>query len=94
MKEPEYEPEAMEGNAFAQAVQKAKAAGMKKGDKFKIGDKEYTSRRRRLITKSMTEKANPDFLDMDKDGDKKSPMKKAIKDKKKEVKEGAEESTN
>ena len=30
----------------------------------------------------MTEtKAKPDFLDMDKDGDKKEPMKKAIKDK-------------
>jgi len=27
-------------------------------------------------------KAKPDFLDMDKDGDKKEPMKKAIKDKK------------
>jgi len=26
-------------------------------------------------------KAKPDFLDMDKDGDKKEPMKKAIKDK-------------
>ena len=31
-----------EGNMFAQAVQKAKAAGMKAGDKFKVGDKEYT----------------------------------------------------
>ena len=31
-----------EGNQFAQAVQKAKAAGMKSGDKFKVGDKEYT----------------------------------------------------
>ena len=31
-----------EGNAFAQAVQKAKAAGMKAGDKFKVGDQEYT----------------------------------------------------
>ena len=31
-----------EGNEFALAVNKAKAAGMKKGDKFKIGDKEYT----------------------------------------------------
>jgi len=29
-----------EGNAFAQAVQKAKAAGMKKGDKFKTPDGE------------------------------------------------------
>lgn len=39
------------------------------------------------------ETAKPDFLDMDKDGDKKEPMKKAIKDKKKKkpVKEGAEE---
>jgi len=33
-----------EGNAFAQAVQKAKAAGMKAGDKFKVGDEEHTLR--------------------------------------------------
>jgi ribosomal protein L17 len=31
-----------EGNMFAQAVQKAKAAGMKAGDKFTVGDQEYT----------------------------------------------------
>ena len=31
-----------EGNEFAMAVQKANAAGMKAGDKFKVGDKEYT----------------------------------------------------
>ena len=31
-----------EGNEFAHAVRKAKAAGMKAGDKFKVGDKEYT----------------------------------------------------
>ena len=36
--------EALEGNAFAQAVQQAKAAGMKKGDKFKVGDEEHTLR--------------------------------------------------
>jgi len=36
------EPVAAEGNQFAQAVQKAKAAGMKSGDKFKVGDDEYT----------------------------------------------------
>jgi hypothetical protein len=36
--------------------------------------------------------AKPDFLDMDKDGDKKEPMKKAIQDKKKKnIKEGAED---
>jgi hypothetical protein len=36
-------------------------------------------------------KAKPDFLDMDKDGNKKEPMKKAVADKKKApVKEGAD----
>ena len=30
----------------------------------------------------MGEAAKPDFLDLDKDGDKKEPMKKAVKDKK------------
>ena len=37
-----------------------------------------------LLKAKMTEaskKAKPDFLDMDKDGDKKEPMKKAVKDK-------------
>ncbi len=48
--------------------------------------------------KKMEEGAKPDFLDMDKDGDKKEPMKKAVADKKKnpfakkdeKVKEAAE----
>ena len=86
-----------EGNEFALAVNKAKAAGMKKGDKFKIGDKEYTLKDCEDMLETMKKKkmkeAKPDFLDMDKDGDKKEPMKKAIKDKeKKKIKEGAEES--
>jgi hypothetical protein len=34
--------QASEGNAFAQAVAKAKAAGMKPGDKFSVGGTEYT----------------------------------------------------
>lgn len=33
------------------------------------------------LWKALEEKKKPDFLDMDKDGDKKEPMKKAIKDK-------------
>jgi hypothetical protein len=37
-------------------------------------------------------KAKPDFLDMDKDGDKKEPMKKAIKDKAKKVDEAKSKS--
>jgi hypothetical protein len=32
--------------------------------------------------KKLSEGAKPDFLDMDKDGDKKEPMKKAVVDKK------------
>jgi len=45
-----------------------------------------------ITEREANEAAKPDFLDMDKDGDKKEPMKKAIKDKKKkQVKEGAEE---
>ena len=39
---PGYTDKTNEGNQFAQAVQKAKAAGMKAGDKFKVGDQEYT----------------------------------------------------
>jgi len=41
--------------------------------------------------KEVDEAAKPDFLDVDKDGDKKEPMKKALKDKKKkQVKESAD----
>lgn len=36
-------------------------------------------------------KSKPDFLDMDKDGDKEEPMKKAIKDKEKKTDEAVEE---
>jgi len=39
---PGYVDKTDEGNEFAHAVRKAKAAGMKQGDKFKVGDKEYT----------------------------------------------------
>jgi hypothetical protein len=106
----EYEAQRMqskfgEGNEFAQAVQKAKAAGMKPGDKFEVGGKEYTLKDAieqaglQLETffgedESVAEdelveyKQKPDFLDMDKDGDKTEPMKKAIKDK--EAKEDTE----
>ena len=41
-----------------------------------------------VVSEIMDEKkAKPDFLDLDKDGDKKEPMKKAAKDKKEKVKE-------
>ena len=85
----------MEGNAFAQAVQKAKAAGMKKGDKFKVDGKEYTLQDAEdLLAKVMNEKAKPDYIDLDKDGNKTEPMKKAAKDKEnKKVKEHGQDNT-
>lgn len=57
-----------EGNEFSGALAKAKAAGQ---DEFEVDGKKY----------KVKEAAKPDFLDMDKDGDKEEPMKKALKDK-------------
>ena len=45
---------------------------------------------RKVVEAKKKEGAKPDFLDMDKDGNKKEPMKKAVADKKKTVKESAE----
>jgi hypothetical protein len=44
--------------------------------------------------KPFEESAKPDFLDMDKDGDKKEPMKKAVKDKKVKEETGKFDKTN
>lgn len=54
-----------------QSPKSAKTWGMKDSEKFDNRDKE------------VKEGKKPDFLDMDKDGDKKEPMKKAVADKKK-----------
>ena len=57
---------------------KALNAGLSKGEKeyYKL---KYTVK----AISEVAEAAKPDFLDMDKDGDKKEPMKKAVADKKK-----------
>jgi hypothetical protein len=44
--------------------------------------------KKKKMAKIMDEGAKPDFLDMDKDGDKKEPMKKAVADKKDGPKKG------
>ena len=59
-----------EGNEFSGALAKAKAAGAKE---FEVDGKKY----------QVKEAAKPDFLDLDKDGNKKESMKKAAADKKK-----------
>ena len=54
--------------------------------------KKKKEEKKKKIAKIMDEGSKPDFLDMDKDGDKKEPMKKAVADKKKKktVKESVE----
>ena len=61
-----------EGNKFAYNVIKAKAAGLKKADLDGDGDME-----------PVREAAKPDYIDLDRDGDRKETMKKAAADKKK-----------
>jgi hypothetical protein len=63
-----------EGNEFSGALAQAKKMGKKE---FEVAGKKY----------KVKEASKPDFLDMDKDGNKKEPMKKAAADKKKEVEE-------
>ena len=60
-----------------------KAKGLKlAGDKDKEKIKQYADELGKLAMQ-LKEKAKPDYIDIDKDGDKKEPMKKAAKDAKK-----------
>ena len=60
-----------------------KAKGLKlSGDKDKEKIKQYANELGKLAMQ-LKEKAKPDYIDIDKDGDKKEPMKKAAKDAKK-----------
>ena len=57
--------------------------GQKKLDVDKDGKLEKSDFAKLRSSKGVKEAAKPDFLDMDKDGNKKEPMKKAVADKKK-----------
>ena len=63
-----------------QSPKSAKTWGMKDGAKFDNRDKAVDETYGQGV---YAEGKKPDFLDMDKDGDKKEPMKKAVADKKK-----------
>ena len=71
---PGKKKEAVGESSEAQKAAREKFMNMVKGKKDK---------------KEVKEGAKPDFLDIDKDGDKKEPMKKAVADKKKKVSEGS-----
>lgn len=70
-----YEDDMEEGNAFSGAVAKAKADGIQPGETITVGGKKYPVKEGK--------KAKPDYIDLDKDGNKKESMKKAAKDKEK-----------
>ncbi len=64
-----------------------KKSGSKYGGSKQAADKDEEEDESKKKDKKVKEAAKPDYLDFDKDGNKKEPMKKALKDKK--VKEGA-----
>lgn len=71
-------------------------AGKNYGAEKQPFDKDDDDKPAKKVSKKVKEAAKPDFLDMDKDGDKKEPMKKAVADKKKgavgkKVEEGKDE---
>ena len=70
-----------EGNKFAFNVIKAKAAGLKKADLDGDGDMEPV--READYVGLEEKKAKPDYIDLDRDGNRKETMKKAAADKKK-----------
>ena len=70
-----------EGNKFAYNVIKAKAAGLKKADLDGDGDMEPV--READYVGLEEKKAKPDYIDLDRDGNRKETMKKAAADKKK-----------
>jgi len=80
VQEDQVDEEPNEGNEFSGALAKAKAAGAKE---FEVDGKTY----------QVKEGKKPDFLDLDKDGDKEEPMDKAADEKedKEEVKESSAE---
>jgi hypothetical protein len=70
-----------EGNYFGNQVRLAKAAGLKKADLDGDGDMEPV--READYVGLEEKKAKPDYIDLDKDGNRKETMKKAAADKKK-----------
>jgi len=93
--------ESIDESSAAQKAAREKFMSMVKGKKKSVEEsaktdsdaeaKKKKEEKKKKVAKIMDEGSKPDFLDMDKDGDKKEPMKKAVADKKKKtVKESVE----
>jgi hypothetical protein len=84
--------ESIDESSAAQKAAREKFMSMVKGKKKSVEEsaktdddaeaKKKKEEKKKKIAKIMDEGSKPDFLDMDKDGDKKEPMKKAVADKK------------
>jgi hypothetical protein len=74
--------ESIEEASKAQSAARDKFMAMVKGKKDDKKDSKKDDKKEESVKEG---KGKPDFLDMDKDGDKKEPMKKAVADKKKGV---------
>jgi hypothetical protein len=84
--------ESIDESSAAQKAAREKFMSMVKGKKKSVEEsakaddaeaKKKKEEKKKKVAKIMDEGSKPDFLDMDKDGDKKEPMKKAVADKKK-----------
>jgi hypothetical protein len=62
--------------------------GSDEGNTDELGNAVSLGRERRGVAEAKKKGSKPDFLDMDKDGDKKEPFKKAVADKKAGPKKG------
>jgi len=73
---------------FKSKFMKMVEAAKEESEADKAEAKKKKEDKKKKMAKIMDEGAKPDFLDMDKDGDKKEPMKKAVADKGGDKKEG------
>jgi hypothetical protein len=72
-----------ENVAYGTAVNQVKKQAANNIEEPQPEETMENSKLREMVRAALTEKAKPDFLDLDKDGDKKESMKKAAQDKKK-----------
>ena len=72
-----------ENVAYGTAVNQVKKQAANNVEEPQPEETMENSKLREMVIDALTEKAKPDFLDLDKDGDKKESMKKAAQDKKK-----------
>ena len=72
-----------ENVAYGTAVNQVKKQAANNVEEPQPEETMENSKLREMVRAALTEKAKPDFLDLDKDGDKKESIKKAAQDKKK-----------